>query len=87
MVRVGGSLVADAGRSFHMNPAHVGARRAQDHIALGLDLRDSRELDAPHPFSPGKPLVYVQSDGVAGPCRTGPKPSVVAPMAIHVVAW
>ena len=41
-----------------MNPAHVGARRAQDHVEVGLELRDSFELDAQLPFIAGKPLVY-----------------------------
>ena len=34
-----------------------GAERAQDHIELGLELRDSNELDAQLAFSIGKPLV------------------------------
>jgi hypothetical protein len=41
-----------------MNSIRRTSERAQDHIELGLQLRDSSELDAQLPFSIGKPLVY-----------------------------
>jgi len=34
------------------------SQRAQDHVELGLELRDSRELEAQFPFGHGQPLVY-----------------------------
>lgn len=40
--------------SFDRRPSKL----AQDYIELGLELRDSSELQAQLPFGIGKPLVY-----------------------------
>ena len=41
-----------------MNSVRRTPERAQDHIELGLELRDPGELDAQLAFGIGKPLVY-----------------------------
>jgi hypothetical protein len=44
-------------RSSHINSIRRTSERAQDQIELGLELRDSSELDAQLPFSLVKALV------------------------------
>jgi len=41
-----------------MNGIRRTSERTQDDIELGLELRDSSELDTQFPFGIGKPLVY-----------------------------
>jgi hypothetical protein len=41
-----------------MNSVRRTPERGQDDIELGLELRDSSELDAQLPFSVGEPLGY-----------------------------
>jgi hypothetical protein len=53
--RVGGALRPDA---RHTNAIRQASDRAHEQIELGLELRDSCELDAQLPFGTGKPLVY-----------------------------
>jgi len=51
-------------RSSHMNSIRRTPECAEDHIELGLELRDSGELDAQLPLGIAKPLAY-------GPARFG----------------